>query len=64
MGGMPYRMVTESHFNKGMRDGTVIVEAANAGLTIGGIGNDGAAFAERIISTFVDGRTLPAEPST
>ena len=43
---MPYRMITESHFNKGMRDGTVIVEAANAGLTTGGIGNDGAASAE------------------
>jgi len=63
MGDMPYRMVTQSKFNKGMRHGTVIVEAANAGLTIGSISNDDAAFAERIISTFVSGRTLAMPPS-
>jgi hypothetical protein len=60
MGDMPYKMITQSKYNKGMRHGTVIVEAANAGLTIGGISNDDAAFAERIISTFVSGRTLSA----
>jgi hypothetical protein len=58
MGDMPYRMITQSKFNKGMRHGTVVVEAANAGLTIGSISNDDAAFAERVISTLVAGRTL------
>jgi hypothetical protein len=63
MGEMPYRMVTESKYNKGLRHGTVIVEAANAGLTIGGISNDDAAFAEQIISALASGRTLAAAPS-
>jgi zinc-ribbon domain len=64
MGQMPYRGITESHFNKGFRHGTVVVEGANAGLTISGISNDDAAFAERVISAFVGGRPLALSPST
>jgi len=61
MGAMPYRGITESHFNKGLRHGAVVVEAANAGLTISGISNDDASYAERIISSAVGGRTLAAK---
>jgi hypothetical protein len=64
MGQMPYRGITESHFNKGFRHGSVVVEGANAGLTISGISNDDAAFAERVISAFVGGRPLTLSPST
>lgn len=58
MGDMPYRQITQTQYSKGWRHGTVIVEAANAALTIGGVSNDDAAFAERIISAFVAGRPL------
>ncbi|MBF6604471.1 MAG: zinc-ribbon domain-containing protein [Chloroflexi bacterium] len=58
MGQMPYRGITGASFNKGFRHGTVVVEAANAALTIGGISNDDAAFAERVISAFVGGRPV------
>lgn len=60
MGEMPYRGITGVSFNKGFRHGKVIVEAANAGLTIDGIGNDDAAFAEKIIAASVAGRRLRA----
>jgi hypothetical protein len=56
MGEMPYKMITGVSYNKGWLHGKVIVEAADAGLTMDGIGNDDAAFAERIISGFVAGR--------
>jgi hypothetical protein len=56
MGEMPYKMITGVSYNKGWVHGKVIIEAANAGLTIDGIGNDDAAFAERIISGFIAGR--------
>jgi zinc-ribbon domain/Bacterial PH domain len=64
MGQMPYRGITGASYNKGFRHGSVIVEAANASLTIGGIGNDDAAFAERIISAFVGGRPVALFPMT
>jgi hypothetical protein len=64
MGEMPYRGITESSFHRGLRHGEVIIDAANAALTISGISNDDAAFAERIISAFVGGRPLAAEPAT
>lgn len=63
MGEMPYRMITESRFNKGLRHGTVVVEAANAGLPISRISNDDAAFAEKVISALVAGRMLAAAAS-
>ena len=64
MGQMPYRGITGASFNKGLRHGTVVVEAANAALTIGGISNDDAAFAERVISAFVGGRPVALAPSS
>jgi hypothetical protein len=64
MGQVPYRGTTGASYNKGFRHGTVIVEAANASLTIGGIGNDAAAFAERIVSALVGGRPVALFPMT
>lgn len=59
---MPYRGITETQYNKGLRHGTVVIEAASAALTIGGISNDDAAFAERVMSAFVGGRPLALAP--
>jgi hypothetical protein len=56
MGEMPYRGITGVSYNKGFRHGKVVVEAANAGITIDGIGNDDAGFAEYIISGILAGR--------
>jgi len=50
MGEIPYRMVTGVSYNRGLMHGKVIVDAANAGLTLRGIGNDDAAFAEKVIA--------------
>lgn len=55
MGEMPYKVVTSVHYNRGFRHGKVIVDGANAGLTLDRIGNDDAAFAERIIAGSVAG---------
>jgi zinc-ribbon domain/Bacterial PH domain len=62
MGQMPYRGITGAAFNRGFRHGTVVIEAANAALTIGGVSNDDAAFAERVISAFVGGRPVAIAP--
>ncbi len=56
MGEMPYRTITGVSYNKGFRHGKVVVEAANASLTMDGIGNDDAAFAEKIVAGCVAGR--------
>lgn len=58
MGEMPYRTVTEVSYNRGFRHGKVVVNAANAGITFDGIGNDDAAFAEKIIAGRIAGRTF------
>ena len=58
MDQMPYRGITGIQYNRGLRHGSVVVEAANAGLTIGGVSNDDAAFAERIIAAHVAGRIM------
>jgi len=60
MGEMPYRMITGVSYERGMVHGKVIVEAANAGLTLDGIGNDDAAFAEKIIAAGMAGKPLTA----
>jgi hypothetical protein len=56
MGEMPYRMITGVNYEQGILHGKVIVEAANAGLTLDGIGNADAAFAEKIIAGGMAGR--------
>jgi hypothetical protein len=56
MGEMPYRMITGVNYEQGILHGKVIVEAANAGLTLDGIGNADAAFAEKIIAGGIAGR--------
>ena len=55
MGEMPYKVITGISYNKGWVHGTVMVEAANAGLTISGIGNDDATFAGNIIASALRG---------
>jgi hypothetical protein len=62
MGQMPYRGITGVSYNKGWRHGTVIIEAASAALTISGVSNDDAAFAERVVSAFVGGRPVAIKP--
>lgn len=57
MGEIPYRQITEVSSERGLFHGRVIVEAANAGLTLDGIGNDDATFAEKIIAGGIAGRT-------
>ncbi len=61
MGEIPYRMITGVSCDRGLFHGRVVVEAANAGLTMDGIGNDDASFAEKIIAGGIVGR--PFEPS-
>jgi hypothetical protein len=64
MGEMSYRVLTGVQYNRGFRHGKVIVEAANAGLTMDGISNDDAAFTERIIAGSIAGRRFwPAQPA-
>ncbi len=60
MGEMPYRMITGVNYEQGVFHGKVIVEAANAGLTLDGIGNADAAFAEKIIAGGMSGRPFAA----
>lgn len=50
MGEMPYKSITGVRYNRGFVHGKVVVEAANFGLTLSGIGNDDAAFAEKLIA--------------
>ena len=57
---MPYRMITGVSYNRGIFHGKVVVETANAGLTIDGVGNDDAAFVEKVIASCVAGRKLVA----
>jgi hypothetical protein len=59
---MPYKTITGVSYNRGWLHGKVVVEAANAGLTIGGIGNDDAGFVEKVIASCVAGRKLIAAP--
>jgi Bacterial PH domain len=61
LGEMPYKTITGISYDKGFRHGKVIVEAANAGLTMDGIGNDDAEFAEQIIAGSVGGHVYAAE---
>lgn len=56
MGELPYKAITGVSFNKGFAHGKVIVDTAMAGLTMQGIGNEDATFAERLISGHVAGR--------
>jgi Bacterial PH domain len=58
MGEMPFRMITGVNLERGVFHGKVIVEAANAGLTLDGIGNDDAAFAEKIIAGGMNQRSF------
>jgi hypothetical protein len=58
MGEMPYRLMTEVNYEQGFLHGKVVVEAANAGLTLNGIGNADAAFAEKIIAGAMAGKTF------
>jgi hypothetical protein len=60
MGEMPYRLITQVNYEQGFFHGKVIVEAANAGLTLDGIGNADAAFAEKIIAGGMAGKTFTA----
>jgi hypothetical protein len=64
---MPYRTITGVSYNRGLFHGKVTVEAANTELTLEGIGNDDAAFAEKVIASCVAGRKLvaaaPPQPS-
>src|SRR5262249_1425580 len=60
MGEMPYRSITGVSYDRGIFHGKVIVEAANVGLTMDGIGNDDAAFAEKIIAGSIAGRRYVA----
>lgn len=55
MGEMPYRTITGVQYSKGWIHGKVVIEAANASLTLDGIANDDAAFAERIIASALRG---------
>lgn len=55
MGEMPYKSITGVRYSRGFVHGKVIVDAANFGLTLSGIGNDDAAFAEKIIAGIVSG---------
>ena len=50
--------ITGVSYNKGWVHGKVVVEAAAAGLTIDGIGNDDAAFVEKIIAGILAGRVF------
>jgi hypothetical protein len=59
---MPYKTITGVSYNRGWFHGKVVVEAANAGLTIQGIGNDDAGFVEKVIASCVAGRKLVAAP--
>jgi hypothetical protein len=60
---MPYKTITGVSYNRGIFHGKVVVEAANSGLTIDGIGNDDAAFTEKVIAACVAGHKLiAAEP--
>jgi hypothetical protein len=60
---MPYKTITGVSYNRGVFHGKVVIEAANSGLTLDGIGNDDAAFAEMVIASCVAGRKLiTAEP--
>lgn len=59
---MPYKTITGVSYNRGLFHGKVVVEAANAALTIQGIGNDDAGFVEKIIASCVAGRKLVAAP--
>ena len=60
---MPYKTITGVSYNRGVFHGKVVVEAANTGLTLDGIGNDDAAFIEKVIASCVAGRKLiAAEP--
>jgi hypothetical protein len=61
IGEMPYRTITGVQLDKGFMHGKVVVEAANAGLTISGIGNDDAAFTEKLIAAALRGDQLVAE---
>jgi hypothetical protein len=61
MNEMPYRLITGVHYNKGFMHGTVIVDAADWGMTLDRIGNDDAAFAEAIIAGSVAGRRFMAQ---
>lgn len=62
MAEMPYKMITEVSYNRGVFHGKVVIEAANAGLTIEGIGNDDAGFTEKVVASCVAGRKLVAAP--
>ena len=57
-GEMPYRTLTAVRYNGGVVHGTVVVEAASAGMTISRIGTDDAKFCERVISARMAGRVL------
>ena len=57
-GEMPYRTLTAVRYNGGVVHGTVVVEAASAGMTINRIGNDDAKFCEHVISARMAGRVL------
>lgn len=61
MGEMPYRTITGVSYGKGLRHGKVTVEAANSGLTMDGIGNDDARFAERLIAGILAGQRYTAK---
>ncbi|HLZ08198.1 MAG TPA: PH domain-containing protein [Chloroflexota bacterium] len=57
---MPYKTITGVSYNRGVFHGKVVIEAANTELTLEGIGNDDAAFAEKVIASCVAGRKLIA----
>ncbi len=56
MSEMPYRTVTQANLERGWIHGKVIIEAANASLTIDGISNDDATFVEMIVAGIIAGR--------
>lgn len=62
MSQIPYSAVTNVNSNRGLRHGKVVIDTSSGvGLTLDGINNDDAAFAERIIAGSVAGRRFTAE---
>ncbi|HEY8745079.1 MAG TPA: PH domain-containing protein [Chloroflexota bacterium] len=62
MGEMPYKTITAVQYSKSWLHGKVVIEAANAGLTIDGIANDDALFVEKLVAGIVAGRSFTLAP--
>lgn len=56
MSEMPYKSITQATLDRGLIHGKVVIEAANAALTIDGISNNDASFVEMIVAGSIAGR--------